>query len=104
MSSIKREKLKSKDGPELRRKLSFLVIWSNCASYRKLERKYNAFWDIEKRLKQHGSPELKYKEGPFEKQAAAKRERQIKGWTRVKKAKLIRSSAGRVPPEAGLTT
>lgn len=46
--------------------------------------------DVEKRLKQHGSPELLYKEGPFEKHTAARRERQIKKWSRIKKETLIR--------------
>ena len=45
--------------------------------------------NIEKRLKQHGGLDLKYKEGPFEKLTAARRERQIKKWTRIKKEKLI---------------
>ena len=45
--------------------------------------------NIEKRLKQHGSPELLYNEGPFEKHAAASRERQLKKWTRIKKERLI---------------
>lgn len=45
--------------------------------------------NLKKRLKQHGSPKLLYKEGPFEKGTAAKRERQIKKWSRDKKLKLI---------------
>ena len=46
--------------------------------------------NLGKRLKQHGSPKLLYKEGPLEKAAAARRERQIKKWTRNKKERLIR--------------
>jgi predicted GIY-YIG superfamily endonuclease len=47
--------------------------------------------NIKKRLKQHGSPELLYKEGPFEKQVAANREKQIKKWTRDGPEKRNRS-------------
>ncbi|MDY7035955.1 MAG: GIY-YIG nuclease family protein [Thermodesulfobacteriota bacterium] len=45
--------------------------------------------NVEKRLKQHGSPELLYKEGPYKKHADANREKQIKKWSRIKKEKLI---------------
>jgi predicted GIY-YIG superfamily endonuclease len=48
--------------------------------------------NLKKRLKQHGSPKLLYKEGLFEKEAAASRERQIKKWTRDKKLQLIKKS------------
>jgi len=44
---------------------------------------------VEKRLWQHGNPKLLYKEGPLEKHDAAKRERQIKKWSRIKKERLI---------------
>jgi len=46
--------------------------------------------DLGKRLKQHDSPKLLYKEGPLEKAAAARRERQMKKWTRNEKERLIR--------------
>jgi predicted GIY-YIG superfamily endonuclease len=52
--------------------------------------------NIEKRLKQHGSPKLLYKEGPFEKEAAASREKQIKKWTRNKKLQLISKGTGKL--------
>ena len=52
--------------------------------------------NVEKRLKQHGSPELLYKEGPFEKHAAAGREKQIKKWTREKKMQLILKGTGKL--------
>lgn len=52
--------------------------------------------DMKNRLRQHGSPKLLYKEGPFEKQTAAKRERQIKKWTRDKKLQLISKGTGRL--------
>ena len=52
--------------------------------------------NIEKRLKQHGGPELLYKEGPFEKKAAANREKQIKKWTREKKLQLISKGTGKL--------
>jgi putative endonuclease len=45
--------------------------------------------DLENRMRQHGVEKHLYKEGPFEKEAAAKRERQIKKWSRDKKLKLI---------------
>jgi predicted GIY-YIG superfamily endonuclease len=52
--------------------------------------------NIEKRLQQHGSPKLLYKGGPFEKQAAGKREKQIKKWTREKKLHLISKGTGKL--------
>ena len=48
--------------------------------------------DLENRLRQHGRPKLLLKEGPFERETAAKRERQIKKWTRDKKLQLIKKS------------
>ena len=45
--------------------------------------------NLKKRLKQHGNPELLYKEGPFTRSDAAAREKQIKGWRREKKLALI---------------
>jgi len=45
--------------------------------------------DLKNRLHQHGNPPLLYKE-PFQnKQQAARRERQIKGWSKAKKLELI---------------
>jgi putative endonuclease len=52
--------------------------------------------DMKNRLRQHGTPKWLYKEGPFEKQAAAKREKQIKKWTRDKKLQLISKATGRL--------
>ena len=48
--------------------------------------------DMENRIRQHGSPELLYREGPVPKAYALKRERTIKGWTRKKKLDLIAQS------------
>ena len=45
--------------------------------------------DIDNRLRQHGNPRLLYREKHANKLEAAKRERQIKGWSRKKKQKLI---------------
>ncbi|GEM_PF-648547 len=44
--------------------------------------------DVNNRLGQHGRPELIYREEFSDKITAAKRERQIKGWSRKKKLKL----------------
>ena len=41
------------------------------------------------RLRQHGNPVLLDNEGPLTKTEAVERERQIKGWSREKKLKLI---------------
>jgi predicted GIY-YIG superfamily endonuclease len=57
--------------------------------YNLLKLKAGITANVEKRLKQHGSPELLYKEGPYERQIATNRERQIKKWSRIKKARLI---------------
>ena len=45
--------------------------------------------DLENRLRQHGNPELLYREGPLAKSEAAKRERILKGWSKKKKLELI---------------
>jgi predicted GIY-YIG superfamily endonuclease len=45
--------------------------------------------DLENRLRQHGNPELLYREGPLTKTVAAKRERTLKGWSKKKKLELI---------------
>jgi len=45
--------------------------------------------DLDNRLRQHGNPELLHKEGPRTKERAVRRERQIKGWKRDKKLRLI---------------
>ena len=45
--------------------------------------------DLENRLRQHGNAEVLYEEGPLTKEKAVKRERQIKGWSRIKKLHLI---------------
>ena len=52
--------------------------------------------NVDKRLNRHGSPKLLYKEGPFEKQDAASREKQIKKWTREKKVQLIFKGTGKL--------
>ena len=45
--------------------------------------------DLKNRLRQHGDPELLYKEAFPNKFQAARREREIKGWSRSKKEELI---------------
>ncbi len=40
-------------------------------------------------VRQHGNAELLYAEGPFTRENAVKRERQIKRWSRIKKLQLI---------------
>jgi len=47
------------------------------------------------RLRQHGDPELLYQEGPLTRAEAVQRERQIKGWSREKKLKLIANGPGK---------
>jgi putative endonuclease len=47
--------------------------------------------DLENRMRQHGTSSPVYTDGPMSRTAAAKRERQIKGWTRKKKLALIHS-------------
>jgi len=53
--------------------------------------------DLENRLRQHGCPELLYKEGPLTRTEAVNRERQIKGWSRQKKLRLV--ATGPAEPE-----
>ncbi|MCH7558822.1 MAG: GIY-YIG nuclease family protein [Planctomycetes bacterium] len=45
--------------------------------------------DLKNRLRQHGNPPLLYKETFPDKHQAAKREKQIKGFSRAKKGNLI---------------
>jgi predicted GIY-YIG superfamily endonuclease len=45
--------------------------------------------DLANRMRQHGNPKLLFKEGPLAKTEAVLRERQIKGWSRDKKLKLL---------------
>lgn len=45
--------------------------------------------DLENRMRQHGRTVPLYYEGPISKGNALKRERQLKGWSREKKLKLI---------------
>jgi putative endonuclease len=49
--------------------------------------------DLDNRMRQHGKPALAYIEGPVSRTEAAKRERQIKGWTREKKMALIKKAS-----------
>jgi len=51
--------------------------------------------DLENRLRQHGSPEMLYSEGPLTRMEAVQRERQIKGWSREKKLKLMANAPGK---------
>lgn len=45
--------------------------------------------DLANRMRQHGNPKLLFKEGPLAKTEVVLRERQIKGWSRDKKLKLL---------------
>jgi len=45
--------------------------------------------DLNNRLRQHGNPQLLYTESFTDKFQAAQREKQVKGWSRDKKEKLI---------------
>jgi putative endonuclease len=45
--------------------------------------------DLQNRIRQHGGPKILVKEGPFEKETAARREKQIKAWSRKKKLELV---------------
>jgi len=45
--------------------------------------------DLKNRLRQHSSPPLLYKETFSDKFQAARREREIKGWSKAKKDQLI---------------
>ncbi len=45
--------------------------------------------DLDNRLKQHGNPALFHKEGPFPRDEAVKREKQLKSWSRKKKQELF---------------
>ncbi|MCK4752546.1 MAG: GIY-YIG nuclease family protein [Planctomycetes bacterium] len=45
--------------------------------------------DLKNRLRQHGNPPLLYKESFSDKHRVAHREKQIKGFSRAKKANLI---------------
>jgi len=50
--------------------------------------------DLKHRMKQHAGSELLYREGPFTESEAAGRERQLKGWNRGKKLRLIQNKPG----------
>jgi putative endonuclease len=50
--------------------------------------------DLEHRMKQHAGSELLYREGPFTESEAADRERQLKGWNRGKKLRLLQNGPG----------
>ncbi len=45
--------------------------------------------DLKNRMRQHGDPGLLYYKGFDDKYQAAKREKEIKGWSRNKKEQLI---------------
>jgi putative endonuclease len=47
--------------------------------------------DLDNRMGQHGNSTPVYTEGPVSRTDAAKRERQIKGWSRRKKLILIKN-------------
>jgi len=47
-------------------------------------------------LQQHGNPKFLYKEGPFTREEAVSREKQIKGWRREKKLELIIKGPGKL--------
>lgn len=48
--------------------------------------------NLENRIRQHGRTDPLHTEGPTSRTEAAKRERQIKGWTRKKKFGLIKNA------------
>ncbi|MHC4067997.1 MAG: GIY-YIG nuclease family protein [Planctomycetota bacterium] len=50
--------------------------------------------DPQNRLHQHGNPSILYRETFSDKFNAAKREKQIKGYSRAKKQSLIAKSSG----------
>ena len=50
---------------------------------------------LNNRLRQHGNPQLLYKEGPLAKDSAVAREKQIKGWSRHKKSRLFNKEGAR---------
>jgi predicted GIY-YIG superfamily endonuclease len=45
--------------------------------------------DLANRMRQHGEPAPVYQEGPMSRTKAAKREKELKGWSRRKKMALI---------------
>lgn len=45
--------------------------------------------DVKNRLRQHGNPPLLYKKSFKDKYQGAKREKEVKGWDRMKKLDLI---------------
>ena len=47
--------------------------------------------NLDNRMRQHGMPALLYTETFSDKYAAARREKQIKGWSQEKKLKLIQN-------------
>jgi len=51
--------------------------------------------DLENRMRQHAESTPLYQEGPMSKTDAVQRERQIKGWRREKKLKLIQEGPGK---------
>jgi len=50
--------------------------------------------DLKHRMRQHAGAELLYREGPFTECEAADRERQLKGWNRRKKLRLLQNKPG----------
>ena len=45
--------------------------------------------DLENRMRQHGRSAPLYKAGPMSRSQAVKREKELKGWSRIKKQELI---------------
>jgi predicted GIY-YIG superfamily endonuclease len=50
--------------------------------------------DMENRMRQHGNPPILYREGPMSRSEAASREKQMKGWSREKKLRLLQNKPG----------
>jgi len=64
-------------------------MWYLCI-IKKKDRYYTSITtDLNNRLHQHGNPPLLYKEAFPDKLRAARREREIKGWSKAKKEQLV---------------
>jgi predicted GIY-YIG superfamily endonuclease len=52
--------------------------------------------DLANRMRQHGRLAPLYKEGPMSRTNAAKREKELKGWSRKKKLELIATASEQI--------
>jgi putative endonuclease len=69
--------------------VNFAIMWFLYIIQKKNRYYTGITSDLQNRLRQHGNPPILYHEALDNKFQAAKREREIKGWSRRKKEELI---------------